>query len=179
MFKFREKYGKGVRQRSVRSNTTKFNAETLPMNMYQNNIPPKCSPIDLLVSDVREVQTGELVPTRPTNQEQSDDNHVGEVVYEENDLLAIMMEDQLCIGKVVTRVFDTTNICKVMLYKEKSRLNFHKDTVRDIPVDTVLEVIASPLCFLDVYTLDGDIYNRLTNSVQTDSLTVSEKVRGS
>ncbi|CAC5384784.1 unnamed protein product [Mytilus coruscus] len=32
---------------SVRADTTKFNAGTLPLNMYQNNIPPKYASIDL------------------------------------------------------------------------------------------------------------------------------------
>ncbi|CAC5401530.1 MLL3 [Mytilus coruscus] len=58
---FREKYGKDVRQRRVRSDTTKFVAGTIPMNMYQNNIPPKCTPIELLVSDVHEVPTAEYI----------------------------------------------------------------------------------------------------------------------
>ena len=41
MYEYREKFGKGLRQRSIRSDTTKYNAGTLPLNMYQNNIPPQ------------------------------------------------------------------------------------------------------------------------------------------
>ncbi|CAC5409196.1 unnamed protein product [Mytilus coruscus] len=74
LFEFRERYGKGVRQRSVSADTTKFNAGTLPLNMYQNNIPPKYASINLSVTDIRINETAEdpsLTEPRTIDQLQS------------------------------------------------------------------------------------------------------------
>ncbi|CAC5420038.1 unnamed protein product [Mytilus coruscus] len=110
LLEFREKFGKGVRQRSVRSDNTKFNAGTLPLVLYKNNEPPPCSPINLNHHD-----SGNITST--------DDiiiiHHMGEV-------LAFTINDVFCIGKVVESVKDASETCKELLYKERDQpLEFH------------------------------------------------------
>ncbi|CAC5398967.1 unnamed protein product [Mytilus coruscus] len=136
-----ERYGKGVRQRSVRADTTKFNAGTLPLNMYQNNIPPKYASIDLSVTDIRINETAEdpsLTEPRTIDQLQSSNEPAGPVldsIYDENDLVAVMLDDQLSLGSLTERVFETDKVCKAILYKENDGLEFHKDMQRDIPLN--------------------------------------------
>ncbi|CAC5363689.1 unnamed protein product [Mytilus coruscus] len=183
LFEFRERYGTGVRQRSVRADTTKFNAGTLPLNMYQNNIPPKYTSIDLSVTDIRINETAEdpsLTEPRTIDQLQSSNKPAGPVldsIYDENDFVAVMLDDQLYLGSLTERVFETDKVCKAILYKEFDGLEFHKDMQRDIPLNCILESVIPPLLPGQVvYTLDEEIYNRLTCSLQTDTMTINEKV---
>ncbi|CAC5362409.1 unnamed protein product [Mytilus coruscus] len=177
-----ERYGKGVRQRSVSADTTKFNAGTLPLNMYQNNIPPKYASIDLSVTDIRINETAEdpsLTEPRTIDQSQSSNEPAGPVldsIFDENDLVAVMLDDQLSLGSLTERVFETDKVCKAILYKENAGLEFHKDMQRDIPLNCRLESVIPPLLPGQVvYTLDEEIYNRLTSSLQTDTMTINEK----
>lgn len=48
---------------------------------------------------------------------------------------------------------------------------------RDIPLNCILESVIPPLLPGQVvYILDEEIYNRLTSSLQTDTMTINEKV---
>ncbi|CAC5406515.1 unnamed protein product [Mytilus coruscus] len=163
LFEFRERYGKGVRQRSVRADTTKFNT-------------------DLSVTDIRINETAEdpsLTEPRTIDQLQSSNEPAGPVldsIYDENDLVAVMLDDQLSLGSLTERVFETDKVCKAILYKENDGLEFHKDMQRDIPLYCILESVIPPLLPGQVvYTLDEEIYNRLTCSLQTNTMTINEK----
>ena len=141
MFEFREKIVKGVRQRYFRSDTTQFNAGTLPLHMYHNNIVPTCSPIDLFVPNPVAIDNNEPVdvhnnePVDVHNNEPVDVHNNAQslhCIYESHDLLAIFFEGQLYIGKVIEPMFELSNSCKVLMFKEQQGLNFHQERVRDI-----------------------------------------------
>jgi hypothetical protein len=80
LLQFREKYGKGVRQRSVRSDTTKYRPGTLPLNLYNNNPLPSCSNIDFSHPNEHDLATASN-DTAPQN-----NTHL----YEMDDYLAVM-----------------------------------------------------------------------------------------
>ncbi|CAC5406350.1 unnamed protein product [Mytilus coruscus] len=127
-----ERYGKGVRQRSLRADTTKFNAGTLPLNMYQNNIPSKYASIDLSVTDIRINETAEdpsLTEPRPIDQLQSSNEPAGPVldsIYDENDLVAVMLDDQLSLGISLNVFLKLTKCAKRFCIKRMMALNFIK-----------------------------------------------------
>ena len=56
--------------------------------------------------------------------------------------------------------------------------NFRRERIKDIPPNSVLEIITPSLCFEadDDYILDEDVYSRLTSLLQTDTITVTEKI---
>ncbi|CAC5403157.1 unnamed protein product [Mytilus coruscus] len=145
---FREKFGKGVRQRSVRSYNTKFNAGTLPLVLNKNNVPPPCSPINLNHHD-----SGNITST--------DDiiiiHHVGEV-------LAFTIDDVFCIGKVVESVKDASETCKVFSYKERDQpLEFHcEPSPSSVPCAFISESLnISGQDIGAVYIMDDDKFNEL------------------
>ena len=100
--------------------------------MYQNNIPPKCSPIDLFVSDKHNDDKNEEVQAE---QLQPSDNEIiptGDCIYDRNDLLAVTIDGHLCLGKVAERVYESSKSCTVLLYREKNGLTFQQEIIRDL-----------------------------------------------
>ncbi|CAG2191359.1 unnamed protein product [Mytilus edulis] len=106
MYEYREKFGKG----------------TLPLNLYQNNIPPKCSPINFV--DKQNDNNNEEVQHVQPDQLQPFDEILPKCIYDINDLLAIYINGHLYIGRVAKRVNESSVTCKALLYAETHELNF-------------------------------------------------------
>ena len=78
-------------------------------------------------------------------------------IYDENDLVAVMLNEQLSLGSLTEPVFENDKVCKTILYKENGGIEFHKDMQRDIPLNFILESVIPPLLpDAVVYTL-GDL----------------------
>ncbi|CAC5420049.1 unnamed protein product [Mytilus coruscus] len=159
----RKKFGKGVRQRSVRSDNTKVNAGTLPLVLYKNNVPPLCSPINLNHHD-----SGNITST--------DDiiiiHHVGEV-------LACTINDVFCIGKIVESVKDASETCKVLLYKERDQpLEFHcEPSPSSVPCAFISKSLnISGQDIGAVYIMDDDKFNELNIHRHTEHVSVEEEL---
>ena len=92
-------------------------------------------------------------------------------------MLTVTIDGHLCLGKVAERVYESSKSCTVLLYREKNGLTFLQEIIRDIPPDSVLEIITPSLCFEadDDYILDEDVYSRLTSLLQTDTITITKK----
>ena len=90
-------------------------------------------------------------------------------------MLAVTIDGHLCLGKVAERVFQ--NLAQCFYIEKKNGLTFLQEIIRDIPPDSVLEIITPSLCFeaKDDYILDEDVYSRLTSLLQTDTIIVTEK----
>ena len=84
-------------------------------------------------------------------------------------MLAVTIDGHLCLGKVAERVFQ--NLAQCCYIEKKNGLTFLQEIIRDIPPDSVLEIITPSLCF----EADDD-YSRLTSLLQTDTITVTEKI---
>ncbi|VDH94736.1 Hypothetical predicted protein [Mytilus galloprovincialis] len=160
VFEFRERYGKGVRQRSVRADTTKFNAET-PSGL-------DCARDFLrgVVECVKRVSLCEYhyFTSKKTSGYESPKQYLSLVQFpkfQRDKPYSISKED-------VKLVFE---------FRERYGKGVRQRSVRADTTKFNAESVIPPLLPGQVvYTLDEKIYNRLTSSLLADTMTINEKV---
>ncbi|CAG2229874.1 unnamed protein product [Mytilus edulis] len=70
LLEYTERYGKDVRQRSVRADTTNYNAGTLPLNLNDNKPLPSCSTKEFSQQEQPEQFSQQEQPEQISQQEQ-------------------------------------------------------------------------------------------------------------
>jgi len=95
LLEYREWYGKGVCQRSVRADTTKYNAGTLPLNLHDNNPLPSFSTIEFSQQQPEQNTTNTETPELQDSRSP---------LYLVGDYLAVMWEGSISIARIITTV---------------------------------------------------------------------------
>ena len=175
LLEYRERYGKGIRQKSVRAATTKYNACTLPLNLYDNSPLPSCTNITFsqqldLTTETPEQQQ-DLTTETPEPQDSGSD------LYLADDYLAVLWEGSVCIGRVITSVDAKSRTCSVKLYTEDSALIYTAACEKSVPINQVLQLLPSTSYSKkdDTIILGEEQYCMLKESLERETTTIDEE----
>ena len=123
LLEYRERFGKGVRQRSVRADTTKYNAGTLPLHLYDNRPLPNCSNIEFTQQQLEQNPQDQSEQSVSTETPALQDSVSS--LYLVDDYLAIVLEGNICIGRILSTVNEKSTTCSLKIYTEDSGLIYN------------------------------------------------------
>ena len=157
LLEYRERFGKGVRQRSVRADTTKYNAGTLPLHLYDNRPLPNCSNIEFTQQQLEnpQDQSEQSVSTETPALQDSVSS-----LYLVDDYLAIVLEGNICIGRILSTVNEKSTTCSLKIYTEDSGLIYNTSCEGTVPIDQVLLLLPT---------------NSYSVNIKDDTITLAEE----
>ena len=166
LLRYREMYGKGVRQRSVRADTTKYNAGTLPLNLYTIDDETTNQPISF--------QNTKGILTKETETFEENRSVQIHALFEVGDVTVLVI-DNIFIAVVVEIA---SNTCKVNIYEEIGGLRFKYPEQRSVSTDCVTKLPETSYVFVNEqeYVLDEDVYNTLKSNKETEQISMTEQI---
>ena len=177
---FRERFGKGVRQRSVRSDTTKHNAGTLPINLYMNN--PNATSWNKIAfpntDDDTEAEQAQSDNENTTVHLINEDNYPA---HDVGDVVIVLLSNSVYLAVIVDGD-RLPHMVHVELYKETSGLQYVCYEKTEISDDCIVEQLNSTMFTREMnegvaeITLNEDVYNRVKELHSIDSNTINEQI---
>ena len=180
MLQSRERYGRGVRQRSVRADTTKYNAGTLPLNLYSvADDDTSHAPISFENQSTNDIISTENHDVEESSKKQSENVHV--IEHEVGDVFTISFEDNIFMAVVKLKPESTSEFYEADLYEETDSLHFKYFEQRRVHVNSLFKLSETAFEVVNEaneleFRLDENTYSALKSMNETEQISVTEQI---